>query len=362
MAGKFAFIIHPLEPSDVSRKFPIARRLPDRWIEGIARRLPVQRVSHITGIRSPHNEAEGWFVGVPLTSRQMVTLPADDVLRKIIAAGRLAERQGARIIGLGAFTAVVGDAGVTIARELSAGVTTGNSYTAWTALEGAREAARFMDIDLEAAEVAVVGATGSIGRACALIMAGEARQLTLVGRDEGKLERLAREVLTETGVSAQISTDIKKSLPSADVVITVSSAVEAIIEPEDLKSGAVVCDVARPRDVSARVAEARDDVLVMEGGVVEVPGDVDFGLDWGYPPRTCNACIAETILLALEERYEDYTLGREYSLERIREIAALARKHGFRLAGLRSFERHLPMEAMKRIRDNARRKRTAKTG
>lgn len=362
MAGKFAFIIHPLEPSDVSRKFPIARRLPDRWIEGITRRLPVQRVSHITGIRSPHNEAEGWFVGVPLTSRQMVTLPTDDVLRKIIAAGRLAERQGARIIGLGAFTAVVGDAGVTIARELSAGVTTGNSYTAWTALEGAREAARFMDIDLDAAEVAVVGATGSIGRACALIMAGEARQLTLVGRDEGKLERLAREVLTETGVSAQISTDIKKSLPSADVVITVSSAVEAIIEPEDLKSGAVVCDVARPRDVSARVAEARDDVLVMEGGVVEVPGDVDFGLDWGYPPRTCNACIAETILLALEERYEDYTLGREYSLERIREIAALARKHGFRLAGLRSFERHLPLEAMERIRDNARRKRTAKTG
>lgn len=362
MAGKFGFIIHPLEPSDVSRKFPMARRLPDRWIEGIARRLPAQKVSHITGIRSPHNEAEGWFVGVPLTSRQMLALPTDDVLRKIVAAGRLAERQGARIIGLGAFTAVVGDAGVTIARELSAGVTTGNSYTAWTALEGAREAARFMDIDLEAAEVAVVGATGSIGRACALIMAGEARQLTLVGRDEGKLERLAREVLTETGVSAQISTDIRRSLPSADVIITVSSAVEAIIEPEDLKPGAVVCDVARPRDVSARVAEARDDVLVMEGGVVEVPGDVDFGLDWGYPPRTCNACIAETILLGLEERYEDYTLGREYSLERIHEIAALARKHGFRLAGLRSFERHLPLEEMERIRDNARRRKAAKTG
>ncbi len=171
MSGKFGFIIHPLEPSDYTRKFSIAKRLPSRWVEGVARHLPAQRVSHITGVRSPHNTAEGWFVGVPLTSRQMVELPTDYVLRKIIAAGRLAERQGARIIGLGAFTAVVGDAGVTIAKELDAGVTTGNSYTAWTALEGAREAARFMEIDLETAEVAVVGATGSIGRACAILMA-----------------------------------------------------------------------------------------------------------------------------------------------------------------------------------------------
>jgi len=356
MAGKFGFIVHPLEPADVRRKFGLARWLPDSWVEGLIRHLPVQRVSHVTGVRSPYNTAEGWFVGVPLTSRQMMSLPEDYVLRKIVAAGRLAERQGARIIGLGAFTAVVGDAGVTIARELSAGVTTGNSYTAWTALEGAQEAARFMGHDLATAEVAIVGATGSIGRACALLLGSEVKRLTLIGRNEERLERLAREVLTETGTAAQISTDLKKSLPRADVIIAVSSAVEAIIDAEDLKSGAVVCDVARPRDVSRRVAEVRDDVLVIEGGVVEVPGDVDFGFDLGYPARTCHACIAETMILALEERYDDYTLGRDYSVERIREIAALARKHGFRLAGLRSFERALSREEMERVRANARRR------
>lgn len=355
MVGKFAFMIHPLEVDDVSRKYPFARYLPDRVIEGGLRYLPPRYISHITGVRSPRNEAEGWFVAVPLTSHQIVTLPERLVLDKIIAAGRLAERLGARIIGLGAFTAVAGDAGITVARELDIGVTTGNSYTAWTAIEGAQEGARFMGISMDTAEVAIVGATGSIGRVCALILGGKVRRLTLVGRDEAKLDLLAREVLQETGTSTQISTDHKKTLPAADVIIAVSSAVGAIIEPDDLKPGAVVCDVARPRDVSRQVAEARDDVLVIEGGIVQVPGDVDLGIDIGYPSGTINACVAETMILALEERYEDYTLGREYSLERIQEIAALARKHGFHLGGLRSFERSLSRGEMERIRENARR-------
>src|SRR5207244_11874140 len=65
-------------------------------------------------------------------------------------------------------------------------------------------------------------------------------------------------------------------------------------EPEDLRPGAVVCDVARPRNVSRLVYERRDDVLVIDGGVIEIPGEVDFGFDFGFPPRTTEACVAET--------------------------------------------------------------------
>lgn len=357
MAGKFGFILHPLDPEDVTARYPLARFLPGGILETILRLAPPRLVSHVTGVRSPYNTAEGWFVATLLTSRQMVSLPEPLVLDRIVAAGRLAERQGAGIIGLGAFTAVVGDSGITVARRLEAGVTTGNSYTAATAIEGAWEAARLMDVDPAEAEVAVVGATGSVGRACALLVAGQSRRLTLVGRNEERLRRVADEVMRMTGVSAQTSTDLKKSLPAADIIITVSSAVEAIIDPQDIKPGAVICDVARPRDVSRRVAEVRDDVLVIEGGVVEVPGEVDFGLSFGYPPGMCMACMAETMILALEERYEDYTLGREYDVERIHEISRLARKHGFRLAGLRSFERALRPDEIEAVRDRARERR-----
>lgn len=118
-----------------------------------------------------------------------------------------------------------------------------------------------------------------------------------------------------------------------------------------------MCDVSRPRDVSRQVVEERDDVLVIEGGMVEVPGDVDFGFDFGFPPRMAYACMAETMTLALEGRYESYTLGRNITVEQVMEIARLAEKHGFRLGGFRSFERAVTDEYIERIKENARRKR-----
>ena len=141
---KFAFIVHPLTAQDFSRKFPMARNWSDRFVEGLMKYIPPFKVSHITGIESPIANAEGWFVGCPLTSRQMLEMPEPYVLKKIIKAGKVAEKLGAKVVGLGAFTSVVGDAGLTIAKNLKIAVTTGNSYTVATALEGVRQAAKVM--------------------------------------------------------------------------------------------------------------------------------------------------------------------------------------------------------------------------
>lgn len=353
---KFAFIIHPLDVSDVARKFPLAGYLPSRLVERVLLWLPPIKTSYITGVRSTYAETEGWFVSCPLTSRQMLALPEKFVLDRIIQACRLAEKLGAQIIGLGAMTSVVGDGGITISRQVNVPVTTGNSYTVATALEGTKKAAAMMGIDISRAQVAVVGATGAIGAVCARILARECTSLTLVARKRDKLEDLARRIKEDTGLVVHLATEIKAALREADVVLTVTSAAGAVIEPEDLKPGAVVCDVARPRDVSRRVAEERDDVLVIEGGVVEVPGEVDFRFNFGYPPGLAYACMAETMILALEGRLECFTLGRDLTVEQVDEISRLAQKHGFRLAGLRSFERPLPQEKIEAIRERARRK------
>ncbi|MDH7576699.1 MAG: shikimate dehydrogenase [Bacillota bacterium] len=347
---KFAFIIHPLDLEDITKRLKFLRFFPDRMVEGIVRRFPVYKAAEIRGVKSPFGETEGWFIICPLTSRQMLELPVPYVIRRIIEAGKLAERLGAGIVGLGAMTSVVGDAGVTIARHLKIAVTTGNSYTVATALQGTRQAAAFMGINLARAEVAVIGATGAIGSVCAKVMAREAGRLTLVARQRARLERLTYQILNETGVAARLVTSIKEALRSADVVITVTSAVDALIEPGDLKPGAVVCDVARPRDVSRRVAEMRPDVLVIEGGVVEVPGDVGFNFNFGFPPKTAYACMAETMILALEERCENFSLGRDMTVAQVEEISRLAAKHGFKLAGFRSFERALTQADLEKVR------------
>ncbi|OPY57597.1 MAG: Long-chain acyl-(acyl-carrier-protein) reductase [Pelotomaculum sp. PtaU1.Bin035] len=351
---RFAFMLHPMEAGDVARKFKFAGFVPDKVVERAFALLPSMKISDITGISSPYGKAEGWFVACPLTARLIMSLPPVYVMNKIIQGGRVAEKLGAKILGLGAFTKVVGDAGITVAKNLNIPVTTGNSYTVATAIEAVREAARAMGHDVKKAAVVVLGATGSIGRVCAMILAREARDMTLVARNERKLEDLAVKILYDTGLAVKITSDIKKALRMGDIVITVTSAVDTIIEPEDLRAGAVICDVSRPRDVSQRVAEARNDVLVIEGGVVEVPGNVEFNLNFGFPPKTAYACMAETIVLALEKRYESFTLGRELLIEKVEEIAALAKKHGFRVDGFRSFGRAVPPREIEMIKLRAR--------
>ncbi|WP_371376660.1 saccharopine dehydrogenase NADP-binding domain-containing protein [Sporomusa aerivorans] len=350
---QFAFVVHPLEAKDFSRKFSFARDWPDGLVEGIIKYIPPFKVSHISGIESGHNKAEGWFVGCPLTSRQMLAMPEQQVIRKIIKAGRVAEKLGAKIVGLGAFTSIVGDAGITVAKNLNIAVTTGNSYTVATALEGTRQAAKIMDMDLGRANVLVLGATGAIGSACAQILAREVRYLTLAARDEMKLERISSQIFKSTGLAVRVTANTKQAIKNADIVVAVTSAVDSLIEPEDLKPGAIVCDVARPRNVSRRVAEIRNDVLVIEGGVVEVPGDVQFGLNFGFPPQTAYACMAETMILALEGRYENFTLGRDLTVKQVETIDKLAAKHGFKLAGFRSFERAISPRELAAIKENA---------
>jgi predicted amino acid dehydrogenase len=269
----------------------------------------------------------------------------------------MAEELGAKILGLGAYTSVVGDAGKTIAERLDIPVTTGDSYTVTIAVEAIYEAARVMDITMSDSTVAVVGATGTIGRTCAEMLAGGSAKLLLVGRRAEALDEL-REKCEVQGAVVSASTEID-AIYDADLILAVTSAIDAVIEPRHLKPGAVVCDVARPRDVSKRVAAERDDVLVIEGGMVEVPGPVDFGFDFGFPPKMAYACMAETMALALEGRYEDYTIGKDIRVEQSREIGAIAARHGFKLSGFRSFEHAVTPETIASVRERAAHNRRA---
>jgi predicted amino acid dehydrogenase len=273
----------------------------------------------------------------------------------------MAEQLGARILGLGAFTSVIGDAGVTIANALDVPVTTGDSYTVMMAVQAIRDAAKVMGIKMEDATVAVVGATGSIGRVCAELIAEEAARTLLIARDEQKLADLRDRLQVRARSELCISTKMDV-LKEAQLILTVTSAIHDVIRPEHLQPGSVVCDVARPRDVSAMVAAARDDILVIDGGMVDVPGPVNFHFNFGFPEGKAYACMAETIALALEGRFEDYTVGKDITLERVREITAIAERHGFRMSGFRSFEREVTEEQIEVVRRNARKGRTMRLG
>lgn len=354
----FAFIIHPIDPKrDVSRKFPVLGRiLTEKQINFFSTFFPPVYISEIQGVTSKATgkQVKGWLVACPFTPRRMLDLPVRTVYRKIVQTGHMAENLGAKILGLGAFTSVVGDAGVTIAKELAIPVTTGDAFTVSIAVQALRKAAELMDIPYKNATAAVVGATGAIGRVCAELLAGDAGRLLLIGRDNNRLEELRTRLKPQAAAELVVSTKMD-SLHEAQLILTVTSALHDVIRPDDLQAGSVVCDVARPRDVSAMVAKARDDILVIDGGMVDVPGPVDFHFNFGFPPGKAYACMAETMVLALEGRFEDYTVGKDITLDKVNEITALAGKHGFGLSGFRSFEREVTHEQIEVVRRNARR-------
>jgi fatty aldehyde-generating acyl-ACP reductase len=151
----------------------------------------------------------------------------------------------------------------------------------------------------------------------------------------------------------------------ADLILTATSSTQDVIEPEDLRTGAVVCELSLPHDVSRRVAAERPDVLVLEGGNMRVPGDLramrvrepDRPFDLNLPRGTLLACMSETAILALCDRRESYTLGRGIDLAKVREIEDLAADCGFSLADMRAFDTAITREKIAAVRAAAAQRR-----
>jgi len=357
--NRFAFVIHPLGVKFIHKHpaFRWTRFLPDTLVERIAANLPPFYVSRIRGIRSPATgqKVEGVLIALGATPRELMRRDPAFVYRRLIRAARMAERMGARIMGLGAFTSVVGDAGITVAQKADIAITSGNSLTVAATLETAKQAAVKMGNSLEEAHkgrAMVIGATGSIGSVCSRLLAQAVPNITLVAPRPEKLIQLKRTIEGETPYArVTISTTADGYLSDADLIVTTTTALNTrIIDIRQCKPGAVICDIARPPDITPEDAALRPDVLVIESGEILLPGEPDYGYDIGLPPGVAYACLAETALLAMEGRFEDYTLGRNIEVERVKEIYRLFKKHQLQLSGLRSHGRFLTDEDIARKR------------
>ena len=347
--NRFAFVIHPLSQEYFKAIKPIellSRISPPLLMDSIEKVMayaPPFVYSRVEGIRSPSGvEAEGWLISVGGTPREIMGHSPEFTYRRLLAAARMAKRLGAQIMGLGAFTKVVGDAGVTVARRASLPITTGNSYSASGALWAAHEALLRMRLlpspkgsERVKFKAMVVGATGAIGAACARLLVRAAEEVTLVSPEMAKLLALKESILRETpDAKLVLSARADSHIAEMDMVVTATSgAGKKVLDIMKVKPGCVITDVARPLDLPPEQVALRPDVLVIESGEIQLPGDVKMK-NIGLPEGVAYACLAETIVLALEGRFESFTVGREIEWEKVREIYQLGLKHGMKLAGI----------------------------
>jgi hypothetical protein len=119
-----------------------------------------------------------------------------------------------------------------------------------------------------------------------------------------------------------------------------------------VKPGCVITDVARPLDLPPGEVAKRPDVLVIESGEIRLPGDVKMK-NIGLPENVAYACLAETIVLALEGKFESFTVGRDIEWEKVREIYRLGLKHGMTLAAISGVNGPYSDEDIDRVRELA---------
>jgi hypothetical protein len=181
----------------------------------------------------------------------------------------------------------------------------------------------------------VVGATGAIGSACARLLVRAAEEVTLVSPETAKLLALKESILQQTpDAKLVLSARADTHIGEMDMVVTATSgAGKKVLDIMKVKPGCVITDVARPLDLPPEEVAKRPDVLVIESGEILLPGDVSMK-NIGLPKNVAYACLAETIVLALEGRFENFTVGRAIEWEKVRDIYKMGLKHGMRLAAI----------------------------
>ncbi|ARU56704.1 shikimate/quinate 5-dehydrogenase [Oleiphilus messinensis] len=361
---RFAFVIHPLSAEYIRNVSPIPKKLAGptvmKALEKTVAYSPPFVYSEVKGIKSPTGaEAEGWLITVGGTPKEMLAHSPEFTYKRLLAAAKMAEKMGAQIMGLGAFTKVVGDAGVTVAKRSSIPITTGNSYSASGALWAAADAMRRMNLVKPVkgkklpAKTMVVGATGSIGSVSARLLAMAFEEVYLSGRNERKLNQLKESMLKDTpDAKIFVTTDSDAYLEEMDMIVTsTSGAGKKILDITKVKPGCVITDVARPLDLPPSEVAKRPDVLVIESGEIELPVEDKLHMrDIKLPQNVVFACMAETIVLALEGRFEVFTIGRNTEWEKVKEIYKLGLKHGMKLAAISGVNGVFTDEDIERVR------------
>lgn len=334
----YAFIMHYTRLEDILITDPTLTQLSSQELRHYASymaQMPAGVVYEAAPLRSPCGKmAKGWLIALGMLPEMMFRRGRAQVVTEIKRAVDLAAALGAQVVGLGAFTSTFSRHGLEVIGRGPV-ITTGNALTAGMAVAAMNQALEQHHLDFTAVKIGIVGAKGSVGSLCAKLLAraGPAA-ITLIGNPTSGLATLQR-------LSAQLRADVpvKCSVDLADlrhchVILSATSAGHSILDQVPLRSGTLICDIARPPDTSAPLRH-RSDLTIIEGGLVALPDPtISFGTGniQGFPAGIQLACLSETILLTLASETQDRSIGDEISLTEVDRIMALAEMHGFKLA------------------------------
>ena len=395
---KVGFLVHYVHENQlkaVDPSFDVASPMrQDRFIRNM---MSFAKPMHVgsTDITSGSGKKINFnIILVPVTSRHMVEFlkkpcssPALDMVEDAV---RAAYEMGCEVVGLGQYTSIISNNGLSI-RNPGLTITTGNSNTVAIAVRAIMKAVFMRGLDPSHISLSLVGAAGNIGASYSLMISNYVSKINLIGSsNSGSLERLenirfqifqnAYRILSEgrsasgatTGVveglsknplvkilvdentdpkaaweaigikkknmindMISVSTDIE-SIARSDVIVAVSNSHEKIIREGLVKKNAIICDVSVPSATDPSLIQRRKDVMYFTGGIVKLPNREAIKIPaYPLPSGQVFACMAETMLLGLSGIRENFSIG-SLEIKDIELIDLLGKYHGFELGPLKT--------------------------
>lgn len=335
---EFAWLVHPRSIEDFCRKFPLAKFLPNKIIKFICRTLWPIVVSEITGVIDKNKkERKGCIISHALLPEQIVVNPKL-VERKILQALKLAERIGVKIVALAAYNSVITKGGATIKDKALVYLTNSYALLSSVSIENIKNLLKQRDKNSDPS-FAIIGATTILGKILSKLLIKEninIDKLLLIGKTIRNLEILRDECLlirSNPELQIDISTDIAE-IKNYDFIVITTNASDAIIKPDYFKKEVLVFDVTQPPNPSTKFLGNRRDISVFDTVVVQIP-EINYHFNFGLPLEQAYPCVAEAILLVMENKWENFGVG-EITLEQAKEINYLFKKYNFKLAPLRN--------------------------
>lgn len=318
----FAYLITPDSPEHLRTFFPATRFIPLALRKLFSRDTWPFQVYKI-------KDLEGYFIALPMFFRQTEE-QAMEAVEKVLLAADIAKTLNAGIMGLGGYTCLLCDRNYTALRTLKMSVTSGSTLVAWTVFEGIYRMSRIKGMDLAKSTVAIINAASAIGSLCARKLSACSGKIILNGSPEvePRLGQLKEAILHFSPLEIIIEPDIHAAAKNADIVVFTDTIPQAPLELEDVRSGMIICDASISRSFAAK-AKYRADIYVMAAGLIKMPKPLKFSVNLGLPAGIIPASMAETMLLATEKKFTNYSLGDNINLDKMEEIADIAARHGF---------------------------------
>ena len=344
MENDFALIGHPESWRAAADVLAVLRGpqhtpLPDDEIKDILPWIPPRTVCHVEVGSISGAEAGGIYIDSFIPPDRLEAAYVHENIARVRAAAACAIKAGAKIVSLGGFSSILIEGNFDQLPEKHDTVfTTGNTLTVAFIVQGIEKMCALEGRDLRRSTLLIIGASGDVGSGCARCLGPLVKRVLLNARNVERLRKLAAELQAD-GVQVEIGTGHDRFSAQADLVICAASLASPSLLLGHTAPDAIVCDAGYPKNLSPNAE--MPDAKIFFGGLGQITAGLRFLPDFHgilnrHPfPDVVHGCLLEGMALALERRFEPFSMGRGFiTPERVDEIEAIAARHGIYLAPL----------------------------